>query len=224
MKKIIVLILLSQLSLAQINTELIKKNITENPQQNFYSLLDIFRSSPDQLSQEQLNQLYYGSKFIEVDYSIGDYNRESGTFWKAARKKLSKAKAEKMRNEAELRYMKNPLNKNLLDDMINIYSSLNENQKVDLCLLQKALINQTIEKSGDGKSKETAICVLTPGEVMQYLDKLIQSGPRDEFSQKMKPLEDGSILTMYKIGERQIFVKMVGGYFLEATSKYIINK
>ena len=114
----------------------------------------------------------------------------------------------------ELKYSKNPLNKNLLDDMINIYNALNENQKAYLCSKQKDLIIQTIEKSGDGKSEETAICVLTAGEVLQQLEKLIKTGPKGQFDQKMKQLSDGSILTIYRIEDREVFVKLVGGYFL----------
>lgn len=216
MKKYIIsgiLILIFQAFSAQINTDLIKKNVTENPQENFYKLLDIFKAKPSELTQEQLNQLYYGSKFVKMDYSIGNYNRESGTFWKPAQKRLSKSNAEKMVVEAELKYSMNPLNKNLLDDMMNIYRALDDSQKKELCSTQKDLIIQTIEKSGDGKSEETAICVLTPGEVFQQLDKLIKSGPKAEFSQQMKQLSDGSILTVYKIGNREVFVKLVGGYF-----------
>lgn len=217
MKKYIIsglLVLIFQVFNAQINIDLIKKNVTENPQENFYKLLDIFKVNPSELTQEQLNQLYYGSKFVKIGYTIGNYNSESGTFWKPAQKRLSKSKAEKMVSEAESKYSINPLNKNLLEDMMNIYRALNENQKKELCSKQKDLIIQTIEKSGDGKSEETAICVLTPGEVLQQLDILARSGLRAEFSQKMKQLSDGSILTIYKIGNREVFVKLVGGYFL----------
>ncbi|MCW1960547.1 DUF4919 domain-containing protein [Chryseobacterium viscerum] len=207
------LVFIFQAFSAQINTDLIKKNVTENPQENFYKLLDVFKVNPSELTQEQLNQLYYGSKFIKIDYTIGNYNSESGTFWKPAQKKLSKSKAERMVTEAESKYAINPLNKDLLDDMMNIYRALDNNEKKELCSKQKDLIIQTIEKSGDGKSEETAICVLTPGEVLQQLEKLAISGPRDEFSQKMKQLPDGSVLTIYKIGDREVFVKLVGGYF-----------
>ena len=215
LKKIssLTLIIFFQLLFSQINTELIKKNIVSDPEKNFYSLLEIFKSNPTNLNQEQLNQLYYGSAFLKVEYSIVDYNRESGKFWKAANKKLSKNKAEKIKDEAEVKYLKNPLIKDLLDNMINIYSSLDDNKKVDLCIKQKDLIEQTIEKSGDGKTEETAICVITPAEVLSYLQTIIKSGPRGEFEQKMKPLPDDSILTMYRMGERKIFVKLIGGYF-----------
>ncbi len=209
-----ILLLIFQVFHAQINTELIKKNVTENPQENFYKLLDIFKVNPSELTQEQLNQLYYGSKFLKLDYTIGNYNSESWTFWKPAQKRLSKSKAEKMLSEAESKYLTNPLNKSLLDDMINIYRALNDNQKEELCSKQKDLIIQTIQKSGDGKSEETAICVLTPGEVIQQLGNLMQSGPIGKLDQKIESLPDGTILTIYKIGSREVFVKLVGGAFL----------
>lgn len=179
-----ILLLIFQVFHAQINTELIKKNVTENPQENFYKLLDIFKVNPSELTQEQLNQLYYGSKFLKLDYTIGNYNSESWTFWKPAQKRLSKSKAEKMLSEAESKYLTNPLNKSLLDDMMNIYRALNDNQKEKLCSKQKDLIIQTIEKSGDGKSEETAICVLTAGEVLEQLGNLMRSGPIGGFDQK----------------------------------------
>lgn len=209
-----ILVLIFQAFYAQINTDLIKKNVTENPQENFYKLLDVFKTNPSELTQDQLNQLYYGSKFVKMDYTFVNYNRESGTFWKPAQKRLSKSKAEKMVTEAESKYSINPLDKNLLDSMMNIYQALDQNQKKELCSKQKDLILQTIEKSGDGKSEETAICVLTPGEVLQQLQILATSGPRDEFSQKMKQLSDGSMLTIYKIGNREVYVKLVGGFLL----------
>lgn len=215
MKKTIIsvlLIFLHHLSFSQIDTELIKKNVTENPQENFYSHLKIFKLSPTILSQEQLNQLYYGSKFVQLDYTIGNYNSEYSTFWKTAQKKISKRKAEKMKSEAERKYLQNPLNIDLLDNMINIYSVLNENQKLDLCSRQKNLLIHTVEKSGDGKSEETAICVIAPVDVLRYLRKLIQS-PRDKLNQKITQLPDGSFLTIYKIGERKMAIKLVGGYF-----------
>ncbi len=206
------IIFLCHFTFAQINTELIKKNITDNPQEYFYSPLEIFKTDPTELTQEQLNQLYYGSKFLKPDYSIGDYNIDI-KFWKIAKKKLSRSKAEKIINEAESKYLKNPLNKSLLDDMTNIYTALGLKHKANICTIQKNLITKTIENSGDGETEETAICVIAPGEVLQYLEKLTKSGPKAELDQKMKQLPEGSILTTYKIGERQINVKLVGGYF-----------
>lgn len=217
MKKLIFTLLLNlffTFSYGQINTELIKKNVIDHPRENFYDLLDIFKVNPSGLTQEQLNQLYYGSKFIKTEYTIGNYNSEWGTFWKPAQKRLSKSKAEKMVAEAEIKYSKNPLNKDMLKDMANIYRALNQNEKADLCNKQMDLITQTTKKSGDGKSEETAICVLSEREVLQQLDKLVQTGSRGPFDQKMKQLSDGSILTIYRIGSREVYVKLVGGFFL----------
>jgi hypothetical protein len=85
---------------------------------------------------------------------------------------------------AERKYLQNPLNIDLLDNMLNIYSVLNENSTVDLCSIQKNLLIQTVEKSGDGQSEETPICVIAPDAVLGYLNKLIQFGPRAELIQK----------------------------------------
>jgi hypothetical protein len=216
MKKVFslcLLFLICQISFSQINVELIKKNVIENPQDNFYSLLDIFKSKPNELTQAQQNQLYYGSRFVKNNYTIGNYNSDFDTFWKQTKKKLSSSEAEKIINEAEIKYLINPLNKELLDDMINIYLALDQMQKVNLCYQQKKIILQTIENSGDGISEETAICVISPGEVIEYLEKLIKSGPKGRLDQQMKQQSDGSILTVYKIGNRQINVKLIGGYF-----------
>jgi len=40
------LILAFQVWYAQINTDLIKKKVTENPQENFYQLLNTFKVNP----------------------------------------------------------------------------------------------------------------------------------------------------------------------------------
>ncbi len=206
------LIFVFHFSFAQINTELIKKSVTDNPQEYFYFPLEIFKTNPTELTQQQLNQLYYGSKFLKTGYSIGDYNSDV-QFWKVAKKNLSRIKAEKIINEAESKYLKNPLNKSLLEDMINIYAALNLQEKINICNIQKKLITKTVENSGDGKTEETEICVIAPNEVLHYLEKLTQSGPKAQFSQKIIKLSDGSFLTIYNIGERQINVKLVGGYF-----------
>jgi hypothetical protein len=60
-------------------------------EENFYKLF-IFKVNPSELTQEQLNQLITSSKFLKPDYTIGNYNSESGTFWKPAQKRLSKSK------------------------------------------------------------------------------------------------------------------------------------
>lgn len=147
------IIFLSHLSVAQINTELIKKNVTDNPQENFYLLLEIFKTNPTKLTQEQLNQLYYGSKFLKTNSSISDCNSDV-KFWKVAKKKLSRIKAEKIINEAETKYLRNPLIKSLLEDMINIYSAVDLREKINICNIQKTMIAKTIEIVEMGKLKK----------------------------------------------------------------------
>lgn len=208
-----ILVLVSFSSFGQINTELIKARVLEDPHENFYALLDLFKSDPNQLSQEQLNQLYYGSRFINIKYSIGNYNREHDKFWKKAKNKMSAGNAKKIVDQAEEKYSYNPLYKNLLNNMINIYSALNESNKAELCKRQKEVILQTIRKSGDGRSEKSAICVIAPIEVLQYIDTLMLTKPRGPLQQKMKHLPDGSVITTYAVADKQIVIKLVGGYF-----------
>jgi len=208
-----ILTLFRSISFAQINTELIKAKVSENPQDNFYSLLDVFKSDPSRLSKEQVNQLYYGSKFVKLNYTIFNYNHDYDKLWKKAKSNMSKSTAKKIVNEAESKYLTNPLNKGLLEDMTNIYSVLNENKKAELCIRQKDIIIQTIKRSGDGKSEESAICVIAPDEVLHYIDTLMITRPKGSLQQKTRQLPDGSFVTSYKIGDREIAVKLVGGYF-----------
>ena len=206
--------IISILTFAQINTELIKKNVTENPDKNFYPLMEKFRTNPSELNQEELNQLYYGSKFIKNEYSLGDYNKDYETIWKKASKKLSKGKAQKILTEAEKNYQKNPLNRYVLKEMKNLYKSVGDEIKLEIVNHQIELTEKTVEKSGDGKSENNPICVIYPADVLVQIDKFSYVD-RNKFEQKSKQLEDGSILTMYKMGDEFYYVKLVGGYFFK---------
>lgn len=215
MKQILYTFFLSFLctySFAQIDVSLIKKNAIEHPKENYYSLLDKFNINPNDLSQEELNQLYYGSKFIKNEYNIGDYNRDYEKIWKKAHKKLSKTKADKIIAEAEPKYVKNPLNKFVLEGMLDLYKASEDEKKLTIVRDQLNLIKATIEKSGDGKSEQTSICVIHPGDVLVQLDKF-SFIDRTKFEQKSRQMEDGSILTMYKMGDEVYYVKLVGGYY-----------
>lgn len=207
-----VLILSVGFSSAQINVDLIKKNVTENQSENFNPLLELFKTDPNQLSQEELNQLYYGSKFLKSEYTLGDYNKDYNRIWKLTTKKMSKSKAEKIIRDAELRYQKNPLDKQILDNMYTIYGVLGETEKANLCIAQKNAILNTIEKSGDGKSEESPICVIRPGDALVQLDRF-SFIDITTFEQKTSTLSDGSILSMYKMGDEKYYVKLVGGYY-----------
>lgn len=215
MKQTIIILIFSLISnfvFGQINFDLIKKNVIENPTENFYPLMEKFRTNPSELTQDELNQLYYGSKFVKNDYSLGDYNKDYEAIWKKASKKSSKEKAQKILVEAETKYQKNPLNKYVLKEMINLYSNSGDYKKLDIINKQIELTEKTVEKSGDGKTEQNPICVIYPGDVLVQLERFSYVD-RNKFEQKSKQLEDGSILTMYKMGDEVYYVKLVGGYF-----------
>lgn len=206
--------LLSVTISAQIDVETIKQKVTENPKANFYELQDKFKNSPSELTQEQLNQLYYGSKFLKNEYSIRDYNTDYESLWKKAGKRLSKDKAEKILSEAESKYYKNPLNKHVLKEMVNLYNAIGDEKKLNIVNTQIELMQKTIENSGDGKTEQSPICVIYPADVLVQLDRF-SFVDRSKFEQKSKELSDGSILTMYKMGKEVYYVKLVGGYFFK---------
>ena len=195
---------------SQISIEEIKKNITENPQNYYYEYLEIFKKDPSKLSQEQMNQLYYGSRFVKSEYSTKDYNNDYDSIWKLIGDKISKNKAQKIVTLAEEKYLKNPLDKEILLKVAKIYSALGENAKSELCNNQYLTILNTIENSGDGKTENTPICVIRAGDMISLLKRVM--GGFGDFKQKDKDLPDGSLLTEYSVGENKIFVKLVGGF------------
>lgn len=197
-------------SFSQINVEEIKKNVNENPQKYYYEYLEIFKKEPSKLSQEQMNQLYYGSRFIKSEYSTKDYNNDYDAIWKLAGNRISKNKAQKIVSLAEEKYLKNPLDKEILLKTANIYSALGENAKSELRNNQYLAIVNTIENSGDGKTENTPICVIRAGDMISMLKRFM--GGFGDFKQKDKDLSDGSYLTEYSVGENKIFVKLVGGF------------
>ena len=190
LSKLLLVLFSFNLCFSQINVEQIKKNVADNPQKYYYEYLDIFKQSPDKLSQEQLNQLYYGSRFIKSEYALMNYNNDYEKIWKFAKKGMSKGKAQKIVSLAEEKYLKNPLEK-------------------EICEAQyKAIIN-TIENSGTGLSEDSPVCVIRAGDMISMLKRVMIA--YGDFKQKDKELPDGSLLTEYSFGENKIFVKLVGG-------------
>ena len=112
----------------------------------------------------------------------------------------------------ELKYQKNPLNRYVLKEMINLYNSVGNDKKLNIANKQIELTEKTVEKSGDGKTEQSPICVIYPADVLVQIEKFTYID-RNKFEQKSKQLEDGSILTMYKMGDEVYYVKLVGGYF-----------
>jgi hypothetical protein len=198
---------------SQINTDEIKKNITENPQKYFYDYLEIFKKDPSKLSQEEVNQLYYGSRFMKLDYNLSVYNKDSKEVWNPASKRgISKSKAQKIVAKAEETYSKYPFDKNILEGLSNIYNALDDKAKSKLFEDQYIAIANTIKKSGTGDSADSPICVIWAGDVISQIDNLRGYGMARDFKQDVKVLPDGSMLTKYEMGKKQIYVKLVGGF------------
>ena len=143
---------------------------------------------------------------VNFNLSIND------KIWKQANKRLSADKANKILLEAEAKYQKNPLNRYVLKEMIKLYNAVGNNDKFKIANEQLELAERTVLKSGNGKTEENAICVIYPADVLVQLEKFSYVD-RSKFEQKSKQLEDGSILTMYKMGDEVYYVKLVGGYF-----------
>ncbi|SHE89218.1 DUF4919 domain-containing protein [Chryseobacterium takakiae] len=211
MKKIIaILILLTfKFSFAQINVEEIKKKAVENPQENFYKYLEIFKQDPSKLTQQDRNQMYYGSRFVAAEYSRADYNKDYEELWKiASRKGLSKAKAQKILPAAEEAYHKNPLNREILASMVNIYQVTGEKAKAELCILQNNTIIKIIDESGTGQNENLPICVITLDDMMTFAKPIMMLG-RD-FKQKDLKTDKSSMMTEYSNRGASLVVKCVG--------------
>lgn len=207
----IIFILSFGICFSQINVEEIKKNVTENPQE-YKTYLEIFKKNPASLTQEQMNQLYYGSRFVKSEYDLSNYNDDYKEVWKPSEKKLSKSKAEKIVTKAEKAYVKDPLNRLILKNISNIYSVLGDNAKEELAILQYNAVMNTIKNSGNGDSEDSPICVIWAGDVIAQIDNLHGYGTAADFKQNMKYLPDGSTITAYSMGKKKIFVKLVGGF------------
>lgn len=211
MKKIITILILLAfgVTFAQINVEEIKKNAVENPQEYFYKYLEIFKQDPSKLTRQELNQMYYGSRFVKTDYSMSDYNDDYEEIWKTSSKKgLSKGKAQKILQAAETAYHKNPLNKEILASMVNIYQATGDKTKAERCILQNNTIIKIIDESGTGRSEDSPICVINAGDMMTFAKSVVMRG-RD-FKQKDLKTDKSSMLTEYSNGGVSLFVKCVG--------------
>ncbi len=204
------IVIIQPFAFGQIDIDLIKNNVTENPTDNYFPLLEIFKINPSKLTQGELNQLYYGSKFIRPSDSKVKFDENFEKIFPKVNKKISKGKAKKFLNEAEIYYQKSPMDKVVLTAMINIYEALKNEDKYQLSLRQLNLILNTIEQSGDGKSEKTAICVINPADQLSMISRL---GKSRDFNQEFKQLSDGSILWIYSSENKKIFAKLVGGFY-----------
>ena len=193
---------------SQVNIEEIKKNVTENPQKYYYDYLEIFKTAPETLSQEQLNYIYYGNNYVDYGYDRLTFNQKSGKISKFAHNRISKKFAEKILLDALPLYEQNPLNKELLLCLSDLYKAKSEQEKSDFHYNQYQLLIKTIEKSGNGKLDNSAILVTSFQDLMLSVERFsIVFVPGLDFKEKVLP--DGSWLYIFKNGIDLFFVRLV---------------
>lgn len=170
-----------------INSDSIKQNVQNESSNLFYEkLIYKFKFDPTSLSDEEVKNLYYGKKFSKYKTSFFDTDYLDFT------KNLSQGNLKKAIVFGEKYIGKDPTNPEVLAYMEYAYSKKDKDAKnlVLYSLQAKVLIN-CILRSGDGKTKETAIKVNSVGEeyfIASILGKNIRNYQRSSILQK-----DGTI-------------------------------
>ena len=204
----IVFLFMFSFLLCQINLDEIKHNVTENPQKYYYDNLEIFKRNPENLSQEQLNFIYYGSNFVDYGFKRGEFNKNLAGVRKFAGRKTSKKLSQETLEKAHLLYNINPLNKELLQDLVLLTQRVGDEKNNDLHTLQRRLLIETIGNSGSGLLEENAIVVTNFADqflALEQFSKVFAPG----ISFKSKVLPDGSWLNIYKNGIDLFFIKTI---------------
>lgn len=193
---------------SQINVEEIKKNVIENPQKYYYDYLEIFKTTPEKLSQEQLNYIYYGNNYVDYGYDRLTFNQKSGKISNFAHNRISKKFAEKILLDALPLYNQNPLNKELLLCLSDLYKALKDSEKSTFHYNQYQLLVNTIQNSGYGRLDNSAILVTSFQDLMLSVERFsIVFVPGLDFKEKVLP--DGSWLYVFKNGLDLFFVRMI---------------
>ncbi|SIQ13237.1 protein of unknown function [Chryseobacterium sp. RU37D] len=210
MKKSIVLLvfMISGLYFSQVNIEEIKKNVTENPQKYYYEYLKIFKTNPKTLSQDQLNYIYYGNNYVNYGYKRSEFNDELNEITKFSNRKISSKKVSDLLDKAKILYEKNPLNKELIQDLSILYSKTGNIKESELYTSRYELLYETIKNSGTGKLDNSPIIVTSFSDkfyAVEHFSGIFSRGI--EFSTKVLP--DGSWLDVFKNGTHLFFVKTV---------------
>lgn len=207
MKKLVFLLLLLFLGFcfSQVNIEQIKNDVTSDPKKFYYDNLDIFKTDPKSLSQEQLNYIYYGNNYVDYGFKRSEFNEVLNEVTKFSNRKISFKKATQILEKAKILYQKNPLNKGLLLDLQKLYYIVKEQDKGDFHFSQYQLLYETIQNSGTGKLDISPLIVTNFSDQMLALEnsKVFARGIRF----KSTVLPDGSWLNIYKNGQDLFFVR-----------------
>lgn len=193
---------------SQVNIDEIKKNVLENPKTFYYDNLEIYKTNPEKLTQEQLNYIYYGNNYVDYGYKRLDFNERLNEVTKFASRNISKKRANETLEKALVLYQLNPINKELILDLVNIYDKLKDDAKSDFYSLQYQLLLKTIENSGTGKLEESPIVVTNFADEMIAVERFSGIFTRG-IDFKSKILTDGSWLNIFVNGLNLYFVKTV---------------
>ncbi|UKB83371.1 DUF4919 domain-containing protein [Chryseobacterium sp. MEBOG06] len=184
-----------------INRDSIKINV-QNENSNFYyeKLIYKFKFDPTTLSDEEVKNLYYGKNFSKYKTSFFDADYLDFT------KNFGQGNLKKAIIYGEKYIEKDPTNSEVLTYMVVAYRNKDKEAKnYYLYALQSKTLVDCILKSGDGKTKETAIKVNSVGEeylIASILGKNIRAFKRTSIMQK-----DGTIDGFSK-GNESIYFKV----------------
>lgn len=207
MKKLLFLLslLFFEFCISQVNIEQIKNDVTSDPKKYYYDYLEIFKTDPKSLNQEQLNYIYYGNNYVDYGFKRGEFMTDLGEVTKFADRNISFKKATEVLEKAKILYQQNPLKKELLLDLQKLYYKIKEQDKGDFHFTQYQLLLETIKNSGTGKLDVSPLVVTNFSDQMTALEssKVFVRGLT--FDSKVLP--DGSWLNIYKNGQDLLFVK-----------------
>lgn len=207
MRKLVFLLLLLFFGFcfSQVNIEQIKNDVTSDAKKFYYDNLEIFKTDPKSLSQEQLNYIYYGNNYVDYGFKRSEFNEVLNEVTKFSNRKISFKKATQILEKAKILYQKNPLNKELLLDLQKLYYIVKEQDKGDFHFSQYQILYETIQNSGTGKLD------ISPLVVTNFSDQMLALENSKVFARgitfKSTVLPDGSWLNIYKNGQDLFFVK-----------------
>lgn len=207
MKKLLFLVLLLffEFYLSQLNIDQIKNDVISDPKKFYYDNLEIFKTDPKSLNQEQLNYIYYGNNYVDYGFKRGEFMTDLSEVTEFSDRNISFKKATEVLEKAKILYQKNPLQKELLLDHQKLYYKIKEEDKGDFHFIQYQLLLKTINNSGTGKLD------VSPLVVTNFSDQMVALESSEVFVRgvtfQSKVLADGSWLNIYKYGQDLLFVR-----------------
>lgn len=186
MDKLLAIIFFSLFSIIlksqNINLDSIKQNVQNENSNLFYEkLIYKFKFDPSSLSDEEVKNLYYGKNFSKYKTSFFDTDYLDFT------QNFAKGNMKKAIISGEKYLEKDPTNSEVLTYIEIAFSKKDkESKKHILYSLQSKTLLNCILKSGDGKTKETAIKVNSVGEeylIANILGKNIRGYKRSSIMQ-----------------------------------------